>query len=276
MEKEFDKKYESLMNNRGIILFNPMSDQEIQKTIKLLETYPHIDVKVIKYDAASQILVRYYPLDKARIDINFLIKLGNIAYEEEDYDECILCYLEVLEAFSKPKAFIYAKIGLAYLKKNNKKLAIDYLKVATYLAQEDGSVHSYTKIISRLSKIKEDKKRRVTKTRKKSKRKVDDYYGIDFIAINNYIIESKLDVESACQKMNVPLETINIIKLIYAREFYKQGNVDKGDEFLSSVENSKFKTQKTLDILLEISQNKQNYIDESKTQELALSLVLTP
>ena len=60
MEKEFDKKYESLMNNRGIILFNPMSDQEIQKTIKLLETYPHIDVKVIKYDAASQILVRYY------------------------------------------------------------------------------------------------------------------------------------------------------------------------------------------------------------------------
>lgn len=75
--------------------------------------------------------------------------------------------------------------------------------------------------------------------------------------------------------MVVNLEETDIVKLLYAREYYTQGDDDKGDLFLTSVERSKNKTNKTRKIIEEIRKNKRFYKNrqEDTSTELVLSLV---
>ena len=52
---------------------------------------------------------------------------------------------------------------------------------------------------------------------------VNDYYGIDnFAEINSYIIESGLDVESACKQLGLTPEKIDIVNLIYSLNRLKE------------------------------------------------------
>lgn len=105
---------------------------------------------------------------------------------------------------------------------------------------------------------------------------VNNFYGIEnFDEINSFIASSGLDVESACQQMGMTPEQIDIIKLIYAREFYIQGNFEKGDLFLNSVEKSKNKTKITVKLFDEVRRNKRFYQNRQieEPRQLALSLI---
>lgn len=106
---------------------------------------------------------------------------------------------------------------------------------------------------------------------------INDCYGIDnFDEINDFIIESGLDVESACQQLNLTPEQIDIINLIYAREFYMQGDFKRGDIFLKSVEQSKFKTKITIKILEEIKRKRKFYQNRQVEEPRKLVLSLKP
>ena len=103
-------------------------------------------------------------------------------------------------------------------------------------------------------------------------------YGIEnFDEINEFICDSKLDVETACNKLNISREETDIIKLIYARKFYTQGNKEKGDLFLKVVEKTKNKSKLVQKILDEIRKNKKLYKAKSSDQKvLSLTIMPTP
>lgn len=71
-------------------------------------------------------------------------------------------------------------------------------------------------------------------------------------------------------------EETEIIKLIYAREYYRAGFIKKGDEFIKSVERSTVKTNFINKLLEEIRENKKSYNLKDQEKDIELSLFLRP
>lgn len=102
----------------------------------------------------------------------------------------------------------------------------------------------------------------------------NDFYGIEnFDTINSIVAETKLDVESVCKKLNMTSEQIDLVKLIYAREFYILGEYHRGDIFLNSVDKSKNKTKRVIKLCSEIRKNKSFY--KNRKLDFPRQLVLT-
>ena len=275
-EKEFlDKEYEKLLNKKGVILLKPMDNDRINRIFEMIENYPDMVAFVIGKDNYQQVVLRYQPNINQYKDIRNLLKKGSEAYSLGDYDTCINNYRQVLES-REPKTVVYAILGLAYMKKSVKGIAIEYLTIATELSKKEDNRFNFTELIGKLKG--ENSKPYFRMTQKDfDYSDVVDYYGIDnFVEINSFIIESGLDVESACEQLGLSLEEIDIIKLIYAREFYTQGYYNKGDLFLKSFEKSKNKTDNTKKIFEEIRKNKRFYQNRKGDNNTKLVLSISP
>lgn len=280
-EKKFiEAKYNELVTKGGIILLKPMDAARIDRIFDMIKEYKDMVAFVIGEGNHQQVVLRYKPVIDEFVDTTNLINLGKQAYRAGNYNKCIKYYLQLLQVFNEPRAITYSALGLAYIKKGNISLAIDYLTIATSLARKEKTDFDYSDLISRL---KGDIPQADAKPRFKMSQKdfdysdVNNYYGIDdFEKINSYIVSSGLDVESACQQMDMTPEQIDIIRLIYAREFYIQRKFDKGDLFLKSVEKSKNKTKVTNELLDEIRRNKRFYQNRQVEESRPLVLTLMP
>lgn len=275
------KKHDELLKNKGIILIKSLKDDKIDKILDIANQYPDMVASVIGQGKNKQIVLKYKVFADGFVDIKGLYKKARQALNDKKYDECIDAYLEVLHFFNNPRANIYAKLGMTYMKMKNKELAIDYLTVATFLADKDDIEHDYSDLIFRLSS------NGFEKSEMKPAVKMNDseftYHDAnkelatdDFDKINSYIIDSGLDVESACEQLNINKEQIDIVKLTYAKEYYAQGYFEKGDLFLKSYEKSKNKTKESLELYREILKNKKFYQNRDMEQSRKLSLSLKP
>lgn len=279
-EKNFiAKRHEELVERKGIILLKPMDEVRINRIFDIVGEYPDMVAFVIGDGNKRQVVLRYKPINHEFVDTKSLLNFGNEAYKNGNYDDCIETFLQLLQFFNEPRAFNYAKLGLSYMKKFDISLAIDYLTIATALAKKENLDFDYSDLILKLKGEieKDDIKPRFKMIQDDFDHgDVNKFYGIEnFEEINSYIVDSGLDVESACQQMNLTPEQIDIIRLIYSREFYIQGNFDKGDLFLRSVEESKNKTNITKKLFYEIRKNKRfyQYRQVEKTRSLVLTLV---
>lgn len=275
------KKHDELLNNKGIILIKSLKDDKIDKILDIARQYPDMVASVIGQGKNKQIVLKYKLLTDDFVDIKGLYKKARQALNDKRYDKCIDAYLQVLHFFDEPIASIYAKLGLSYMKMKKKNLAIDYLTVATFLADKDDIEHDYSDLIFRLSSKGFEKSE--IKPAVKMDRSDFTYHhankelGIDnFDKINSYIIDSGLDVENACKQLNMTPEQIDIIKLTYAKEYYAQGYFEKGDLFLKSYEKSQNKTKESLELFREIMKNKKFYQNRDMEQSRKLSLSLKP
>ena len=278
-EKEFIKnKHKLLLNGQGMILLKPMDKEKRQRIHDIVKNYPDMVSFSIGEGKNKQIVLRYKPFKKEYIDIKKLRKMGDLAYKEGNYDSCIECYLQLLE-FGEPKAFVYAKLGLAYLKIRKKDLAIDYFTIATQLSQQEDRRFDFTELIDNLNGLidRKDKKTYFRMEIEDFENDIQNYYGIENLdEITSYILECGLDVETACQRLGMTDEQIDTICLIYARKFYSQGNYKKGDQFLKNVEKSRNKTKFTSKLFDEVRKNKKFYINRSTKDSQQLSLTLQP
>lgn len=105
----------------------------------------------------------------------------------------------------------------------------------------------------------------------------DEFYGIkDFDTLNTALFYSTESLDVVCKHNGMSDEDIGKVKLIYAREFYKQGNYAQGDLFLKAFEESPNKTYFTASIHNEIKRNRELFITQNKTDYLTLNLSLQP
>lgn len=278
-EKEFiESKHELLLNGQGIILLRPMNNERRKRIHDMVKEYPDMVSFSIGEGDNRQIVLRYKPFIDEYVDVKKLINMGNLAYKEGNYDSCIEDYLQLLQ-FGEPRAFVYAKLGLAYMKKWEKDTAIDYFTIATQLSKQEDGQFDFTELIASLNGLidEEDKKPRFRMRTEDFGNDVQNHYGIENLdEITSYILESGLDVETACQELGLTNEQIDTIRLIYARYFYSQGNYEKGDQFLKSVEKSKNKTKFTSKLFEEVRRNKRFYINRANENSQQLVLTLQP
>ena len=278
-EKEFlESKHDLLLNGQGMILLRPMNSERRKRIHEMVKEYPDMVSFSIGEGENRQIVLRYKPFIDEYVDVKNLINMGNLAYKEGNYDSCIEDYLQLLQ-FGEPRAFVYAKLGLAYMKKWDKEKATDYLTIATQLSKQEKGEFDFTELIASLNGLiaQEDKKPRFRMKAEDFGNDIQNHYGIENLdEITSYILECGLDVESACKELDMTDEQIDTIRLIYAREFYSLGNYEKGDQFLNSVEKSKNKTKFTSKLFEEVRRNKRFYINRPKENSQKLVLTLQP
>lgn len=278
-EKEFiESRHELLLNGQGMVLLRPMNNERRRRIHDMVREYPDMVSFSIGEGDNRRIVLRYKPFINEYVDVKYLINTGNLAYKEGNYDSCIEDYLQLLQ-LGEPKAFVYAKLGLAYMKKWEKDTAIDYFTIATQLSKQEDGRFDFTELIASLNGLidKEDKKPRFRMRTEDFGNDVQNHYGIENLdEITAYILESGLDVETACQGLGMTVEQIDTIRLIYARKFYSQGHYEKGDQFLKSVEKSKNKTKFTSKLFEEVRHNKRFYINRATEDSQQLVLTLQP
>ena len=275
LEKQFiESKYQELLTKRGIILLNPM-EKERRKIIYdiIEESYPDVRAFSIGTDYLKHVVLRYIRNKEERIDVLKLIQEGNSAYKSNDFDKCIECYLQVLTV-GKPKSIAYSKLGLSYLKKLDKERAIEYLTIANALSKEEGVTLDYSELIGNLKEKELPEKKIKSHMKEKTfNNDLNNYYGInDFETIHNYIMESGLGIDNACENLNFSESKIVLIKLIYAKQYYAQGEYAIGDQLLQSVEKIKNKNAIIKKELDGIRKSKKFYINRTDKQTKKLSL----
>lgn len=271
-----ERNHKLLVENQGIIILKPMNKERRRVIHNIVNKYSDMTSFSIGTEPNKQLVLRYRKASNECVDIKKLIEDSRLYYRNGNYKKCIETNLQILQT-NNPRAITYSRIGMSYLKLGNIDEAITYLTVATYISVAQGSNLDYTDLINTLkNKISKANKKPYFKMNEDSfKNDLQENYGIENLEqITACIFETNLDIETVCNEFEVPVEQIDIIKLIFAKKYYSQGNYEMGDIFVRTVEKSKNKTPFILRLLDEVRTNKRFYInrvvDTSKPLKLTL------
>lgn len=266
------KLYE--LYEKGIVLLKPMDSNRRKRIHNIVKDIPDVASFSIESDSNRQIVLRFNPFMNKYLDFSAIAKKGNNAYNNGQYDDCIKSYRKLLE-FGRPKSWVYARLGLAYMKKFDKDTAIDYLTIATALAKEEKVEFDFTELIASLKGLidPEDKKPEVKMTTDDFENDIENYYGIKNINELAELISSGINIDDACATLGLNDEQKAIATLVLARECYAQENYTIGDKYLKKVEKSKNKTKFVTSLFEEVRKNKRFY--RNRVDENHKPLVLT-
>ena len=277
LEKNFlDAKYNQILNEQEIILLRPMDKNRRRLIHKLVLDYPYMKSFSIGSEDNRRIVLQYCLPEYQRINVKEITDLAKKAFINNDYNECIKQNKKLLQ-LKETKAFVYARLGFAYSRKKNIEKAIEYLTIATEISKQEDNKYDFTDLISSMKGEITRKEVKPFFLMKESSFEdtLASNFGLNNIEeITEYINETGLDVESACHYFKLEGYKIDIVKLIYAIEYYKQGNYKKGDEFFKDVEQGKNKNKIVINLLSNIRKNKKFYIYREKGKSLNLSLSL--
>lgn len=259
---------------KGIILLKPMDSSRRKGIHNIVKDIPDVASFSIGSDSNRQIVLRFKPFLDEYVNISAIAKEGKNAYINGQYDDCIESYRKLLE-FGEPKAWVYARLGLAYMKKFDKDTAIDYLTIATALSKEEQTDYDFTELIASLKGLinPEDKKPRIRMTTDDFKNDTENYYGIENINELAELISSGINIDDACVTLGLNDDQKAIATLVLARESYVQENYTMGDKYLKKVEKSKNKTKFVTSLFEEVRKNKRFY--RNRVDENHKPLVLT-
>lgn len=79
-------------------------------------------------------------------------------------------------------------------------------------------------------------------------------------------------LQDACTSLGYSDDEINIIRIIFAKKYYIQGNASKGDEFLKAAIQSEKKSMFVLGLIKDVQANKTLYTCQKETEGQILSL----
>ena len=275
MEKEFSSYHDlvsyiknKLYKTKGIILLDHMNAKKRKYIHNLIDNIKNISSFSIGYNSTRRIVIRY-DLKEDNININELINLGNISYKNKDYINCINIFKKLLANGVINVSFIYAKIGLSYIKLNNSEEALDYLIVANILNKSQNKKFNLDSLINAINSGNLYNEKEVLDM------SVEDFSSsFDDFQINNVneiidlIITNKNTIKDICSKYNLSDEEINIIKLLIAKNYYTDSYYDIGDRYLKEVEKSKNKSKRVNKLLNEVRKNKLFYKNRNNKLEL--------
>lgn len=273
-DSEFINGKLSELYEKGIVLLKPMDSNRRKGIHDIVKDIPDVTSFSIGTDSNRQIVLRFKPFMNEYLDFSATAKEGNHAYNNGQYDDCIESYRKLLE-FGEPKAWVYAKLGLAYMKKFDKDTAIDYLTIATALSKEEQTDFDFTELIASLKGLinPEDKKPRIKMTTDDFGNDTENYYGIENINELAELISSGINIDDVCTTLGLNDEQKAIATLVLARESYAQENYTMGDQYLKKVEKSKNKTKFVTSLFEEVRKNKRFY--RNRVDENHKPLVLT-
>ena len=96
----------------------------------------------------------------------------------------------------------------------------------------------------------------------------ENYYGVQYISdVSRMVFAEGISLEEACKKFNYDLNQMNVIRLIYAEEYYSAGDYKAGDALVKVVSASKNKSKRVKTILESVIARKKFYKNRTKDKE---------
>ena len=280
VRKYLEEEIKILDKTGGISKIESLTSEDLNDYLVNLYNYDELDSFVLKNDDDSyDLFLRYKSLD-TKIEIGNVIESAKEAYKSENYDKSLSKILLVLRKAAYPKSEVYDIAGLIYNAKGEFEKGNDYIRIANYMEGKK----EYNKVD--INEVRE----RVEEKMKKAKKSNYNQYNFDMDnreihidkltlpdldKIIEYVEKKHINLETAGKELNLTNEEIDFIKLIYAREFYKQGDIEKGNYYLKSVEESSGKTSDVTRLCLEARTNKKFFQYRDNNQPRKLSLVRT-
>ena len=261
-----------------IYVSDAMNEKKINNYIDMCSYYNDVYVFQIDFLGEKRLVIKYNPPMEQRYDVRKLYNEGQKAYHEKDYEKSFDCFSKLLLIYDNPNGSVYSFIGLCYLKKRDKKNAINFLMVGSCLAKKEHKKYDYTDLVLSLKGYHNGES-----IKKTCRFKIADFNDSaivlneeEFLKIHEYILKSGLDVETACCKLELSLEETCLVKLSYAVKYYTQNNFEVGDRFFKSVERTPDKPKIVKKALEQIRHDKQFYCNRKKENEQIKILALKP
>ncbi len=267
-----EEKHNELVKNHGIMRLEPMGGKQRKVIHFLVRQYDDMTSFSIDERENKHIVLRYC-VPKNEVDYKTLIHLGKNAYFAGDYEGCLKYFGEILEESDFPRDFIYFRMGMCYQKLGDLEKAIDYLIVAQEVAKKfyKENVYDYSKLITRLQRVLDTKTKgkntRATFTEDEYKEPVEPIDKDRLYEIANFAVSNNLNIEDACEKLNMSLEERDIAKLLCAIEYYKQGDTNMGDLYYNTVTKTKNKTENVKRLLKQINERKRFYQNDNDSSK---------
>jgi hypothetical protein len=214
---------------------------------------------------------------QSKIEIGKTFNSAKNNYLDKNYRKCNAKLSLILRMASHPKSEVYELAGLTCYNLERYDKANDYLRLAQYLnGEKDYNVVDINKVRERVEKdMKQERKNNYSQLNYELDRQIHiERLTVPALEeIIEYIQSNHLDIETAGKNLGLTNEQIDFIKLIYAREFYKQGDMEKGNYYLKSVEETSGKTSDVTRLCLEARTNKKFFQYRDNNQPKMLSLV---
>ena len=274
---EEQKKY--LESTGGVSKISNLSLQEVNNLELIIFDYPELEYFLLENEETYDVFLRRKYLS-SKIDIGSTINAAKNAYRNMNYKSSLSKLLLILKKAACPKSEVYVLTGLSYINLGKEEKGIDYLRLANYIeGKKDYNNVDLNEVRERVEEsMKEFKK---SSSYNQYNVDMDRQVHIDRLSLPNLdkiikaIEVNFYDLATAGKKFNLTDEQIDFIKLIYAREFYKQGEIEKGDYYLKSVEESSGKTSDVTRLCLEARTNKRFFQYRDNNVPKYLSLVKT-
>lgn len=270
-----ENKYDDVLKE-GLITIKTKNKNKIASILKGFVEYPDITSIVLCND--EMLVLKYTPNYDTENTISKLMPSANKLKVKGKIHDALNMYFEVLK-YKDLKPIVYAKIAHCMVILNKFSQARDYFIIAMELGKQQNEIYDFCSIISRLEGKLQNEEMKPNFTTKENKFDFSGQninFGLgDISELNDAIILSCLDVESACLNLGMSEEEIELVKLVYAKEFFAKGELKLAEKFLKSVETSENKTERIKKALDEVRKNKKIYINKKETT-LSLSLKLKP
>lgn len=248
-------------NGEDVVILKAMNSERRKRIHSIVASIPSVKSFSIGTGSERRIVLTNSPYLATKINKSALFVEGDRAYREQDYEKCIACYRKLLYLV-KPNSKVYAKLGLAYMKQNRLKKAIEYLTIATELSKASNNSHDFSELIAKLSgKPLSDEELKPTFDMKEDEfLSEENHYGVQHLEeISRMVFVDGISLEDACKTFNYDENQANIIRLIYAEEYYSAGDYNSGDSLVKLVTAAKNKSKRVKRILDNVNARKKFY-----------------
>lgn len=273
--KNYDEYINELLpklRKNGILMLEQMSGNARYHLVNAVKRTP--DVSCFTMQSDKRVVLRYMPKYDEYINWGDFMKKAEEAYNTKNYDTCIEIYT-TLSRLGVPKANIYAKLGLCYYYTGNKKLAIDYLTVATELSKQNNDNFDFTDMVNNLKSTEN-----IDEVKPAVRVDISEFNGDDYNDTVDSIEEiatelcSGKSLNDICKERGLDNDQKSIILITLAKEHYIQGNDEIGDQYLRIVERTKDKSKQVKEMLKDVTRNKKLYQSKGTEGHKCLKLSL--
>lgn len=261
LTKYFNECIEELYMRKSVVVLKHMSKKEAEYIFELTKKNKSIVPRTIEYKSRPTVFLKYHKQCKD-VDWSKLLKQAQKEYDKGNLDEALHIYKNLVQIIPRPNSFILYRIGLLYLKHQQRKPALLYLNLALGLSKKENMEHTeeLESLIFNITNnipLEDQKDTRYILMDEVDFQENDKNKKLEDIAA--LIKEDNLNLNDTCNNYNLTIEETLLVKLIYARNSYASRNFIVGDKALKEVEKSKEKTENVKVLLKEITINKKMY-----------------
>lgn len=250
----------------GIILLDPLSKSKMWHVFNNIKKFSDVSGFTVGADNHQLIVLKHSVKYNEFIDIRKLYNDAYKAYEKNDFETCIAIGRRLL-TFTYVSSSMYAKIGISYMQMGHIDTAIKYLTVATEISKKDHISYDYTDIILSLRDKKKNMRMDI-EIKPMVKMSEDDFkqdnYDINNLADIAIDFSAGLSLDEIAKKWNLDTNQMATVLLVFAKQYYCEGNDIMGDKCLKWVERLPEKQKTVLSLYKEAKTNKPVYLNKAK------------